>query len=61
MQPTIAAGATQNITAIDLEAMNVIGWDLALPEPGSVALLGTALAGLLVMRRRAVRPAPARA
>jgi hypothetical protein len=61
MQPTIAAGATQNITAIDLEAMNVIGWDLAVPEPGSVALLGTALAGLLAMRRRAVRPAPARA
>ena len=61
MQPTIGAGATQNITAIDLEAMNVIGWDLTVPEPGSVALLGTALAGLLAMRRRAVRPAPTRA
>lgn len=59
MQPTIGTGATQNITASDLQAMNVIGWNLAVPEPGSVAVLGTALAGLLAMRRRAVRPAQA--
>jgi hypothetical protein len=60
MQPTIGTGQTQNITPIDLEAMNAIGWDLDVPEPGSLVLLGPALAGLLATRRRTARSGQAR-
>jgi hypothetical protein len=55
MQPAIAPGATQNITATDLVAMNVIGWDLTVPEPASLAVFGFALAGLVAVRRRPAR------
>jgi hypothetical protein len=44
------------ISPEDITAMNVLGWDLrqavATPEPGTLALLGTSLLGLAVLRRR---------
>lgn len=41
MDPAIAAGNTQNITALDRRAFDVIGYDLAtnVPEPATLALL----------------------
>lgn len=51
-------GVVNAFTGVDAREMDVLGYDLVrgtneLPEPGSVALLGLALAGLAVQRRRA--------
>jgi hypothetical protein len=49
MDPTFASGALGQITALDLRALDVIGWDLtayAVPEPS-----GLALAAILLRRR----------
>jgi len=58
MQPVIAPGTTQNITPTDIQALDAIGWDVAVAEPGSLALLGSALAGMLALRRRRGSGAP---
>lgn len=52
MQPVLPLGTTQNITAADIQAFDVIGWDVAAAEPGSLALLGSMLTGLVAIRRR---------
>lgn len=57
MAPTIAAGQTENITALDARAMNVLGYDLitAVPEPASWSLmiLGFGAIGIAKRRERA--------
>ena len=46
-------GEKDDITAVDLTAMDVIGYDLVTPEPSSFALLGLGSLGLLARRRKA--------
>jgi hypothetical protein len=53
MDPTINFGVRESITAADIRALELIGWDLnAVPEPGTVVLALTGLVGLVIRRRR---------
>lgn len=49
-------GATPALGPDEITAFNVIGYDLVqqqtVPEPGTLALLGTSLLGLAALRRR---------
>ena len=49
-------GATPALGQDEITAFNVIGYDLVqqqtVPEPGTLALLGTSLLGLAALRRR---------
>ena len=45
MDPTLAAAFISPIRTADVRALDVIGWDVQVPEPGSVLLLGVAVAG----------------
>ncbi len=47
-------GAGTNITRFDNQqlAINMFSWAAAVPEPGSMSLMGAAAAGLLLFRRR---------
>lgn len=54
-------GSTPTLGPNELQALDVIGYDLTVTEPASIALLGPALAGLIAYRRRTRRrnaPAP---
>jgi hypothetical protein len=53
MDPSLAPGQTFNISAADIRALDLIGWDFdpAIGEPASSVLLAIALLGLLVTRR----------
>lgn len=54
MDPTVASGEFLSISALDTEAMDVIGWNLAdAPEPGTMALCATAIVFLLYRRKKA--------
>ncbi len=51
MKPNGATGETLFISAADLQAFDIIGWNLAaVPEPGTYALFGLGLAGLAARR-----------
>ena len=50
MDPTLAPGEFADITTMDRRGMDVIGYNLVIPEPSSLALL--ALPALLLVRRR---------
>ena len=56
MDPTAARGEVLAITANDLLAFDVIGWNVAaIPEPSTYAMMALGLAGLGAARRRADR------
>ncbi|HTH47858.1 MAG TPA: NF038122 family metalloprotease [Candidatus Limnocylindria bacterium] len=60
MDPTLAAGVTEPVTAADVLALSLIGWDLPVPEPSTYAAAGAMLVlvgGQWYRRNRAARQA----
>jgi hypothetical protein len=49
MDPTLPSGITESISAADLRALELIGYD-TVPEPGMMGIVF--LAGALLLRRR---------
>lgn len=56
LDPTFAPGEFGDITPLDVKAFDAIGWDLAssaaIPEPGTNALIGVFIVGMLYRRRQ---------
>lgn len=50
MDPTLAAGQVIRVMETDFRALDLIGYDILIPEPASLALLGGG--GLLLLARR---------
>jgi hypothetical protein len=55
MQPALAPGSQQGITSADLWAFEMIGYDVATPEPGTILLIGIGLCGLVAVKMRTAR------
>jgi hypothetical protein len=53
VQDAFATPGAHPTLGVELRALDVIGYDPAIPEPASLALLGTALAGFGAIRRHA--------
>ena len=53
MDPAVTAGHVQDITPLDVTALDVLGYDLAVAEPASMLLLAPGLLALALRRRRA--------
>ena len=51
LDPGLVAGEAQFVTARDMAALELVGWDVAVPAPGSVGILMAGL-GFLGWRRR---------
>jgi hypothetical protein len=52
MDPTLAPGVVSSITANDLRALDLIGFEIqVIPEPGALALALIALAAAATRRR----------
>jgi hypothetical protein len=56
MDPTLSRGEVWAITDSDVRALDLIGYDIAVPEPGTLIVLA---AGALVVTRRRRRRLPA--
>ena len=61
MDPTAAPGELLTVTALDLIAFDAIGWNLDVPEPGTMMVGATWVLGLLAVRRRSRASRKARA
>ncbi len=61
MDPTAAPGELLAVTPLDMLAFDAIGWDLAVPEPGTMMVGATWVLGLLAVRRRSQASRKARA
>lgn len=53
MDPTAGQGELLNLGFNDVQALDVIGWTLAVPEPSTYALFGLGLLGITLRRRLA--------
>jgi len=61
MDPTAAPGELLTVTALDLIAFDAVGWNLDVPEPGTMMVGATWVLGLLAARRRSQVSRKARA
>jgi hypothetical protein len=52
MDPTLAPGELAILSALDLRALDAIGWDLATPEPGTITLVLSGLLSAIAFRTR---------
>ncbi|MBS1716385.1 MAG: NF038122 family metalloprotease [Armatimonadetes bacterium] len=52
MDPRALRGAFYHETPLDVEALNVIGWQTAVPEPTSMAVLGLGVIALIKRRKK---------
>ncbi|HEY1338543.1 MAG TPA: NF038122 family metalloprotease [Bryobacteraceae bacterium] len=55
MDPTLNFAVRENITAADIRSLELIGYDIAAPEPGTMALGAGALLALAAVRRKRVK------
>lgn len=54
MDPTLAANQVFPLTPADLRALDLMGYEINIPEPGTVGLLALATVSVLCRRRRSV-------
>ncbi len=55
-----SSGVKNDISAVDIREMDVIGYDVPVPEPTSIGLLGIGCLGFLTRRRRVSATMPPR-